>query len=324
MKKWVCSICGYVHEGDEAPEKCPQCKAPASKFIEQKAEASWACDHVVGIAKGVDARVLEGLNANFTGECTEVGMYLAMARVAEREGYPEVGAFYKLAAAEEAEHAAKFAELLGDVVTDSTRKNLELRAEAHRHYIEVGIVLSVGEDGVKCMVILQHMPLTAFDSLTGSVVVGDCDTVIDSAALFADEVTDRGAVFNADIGGIGGRPVCFSILTAVDGSAVAQSSAENIDEAQIEYLPFIVQRSVNIHDTGILKCSARYNRQRFPRRNRQRFIIIDEYELGDSEIICQFNTVFQNHPGCTLVISKCCPELSFVVDGELYSRYVFA
>ena len=130
MKKWVCSICGYVHEGDEAPEKCPQCKAPASKFIEQKAEASWACDHVVGIAKGVDARVLEGLNANFTGECTEVGMYLAMARVAEREGYPEIGAFYKLAAAEEAEHAAKFAELLGDVVTDSTKKNLELRAEA--------------------------------------------------------------------------------------------------------------------------------------------------------------------------------------------------
>jgi rubrerythrin len=132
MKKWVCTVCGYVHEGENPPERCPQCKAPASKFVEQKADAGWACDHVVGIAKGVDARILEGLNANFTGECTEVGMYLAMARVAEREGYPEIGAFYKLAAAEEAEHAAKFAELLGDVLTDSTKKNLEMRAEAEK------------------------------------------------------------------------------------------------------------------------------------------------------------------------------------------------
>ncbi|MDY3071068.1 MAG: NADH peroxidase [Eubacteriales bacterium] len=130
MKKWVCSICGYVYEGENPPEQCPQCKAPASKFVEQKGEVTWACDHVVGIAKGVDERVIEGLRANFNGECTEVGMYLAMARVAEREGYPEVGAFYKLAAHEEAEHAAKFAELLGEVVTDSTKKNLELRAEA--------------------------------------------------------------------------------------------------------------------------------------------------------------------------------------------------
>ena len=130
MKKWVCSICGYVYEGENPPEQCPQCKAPASKFVEQKGEVTWACDHVVGIAKDVDERVIEGLRANFTGECTEVGMYLAMARVAEREGYPEVGAFYKLAAHEEAEHAAKFAELLGEVVTDSTKKNLELRAEA--------------------------------------------------------------------------------------------------------------------------------------------------------------------------------------------------
>ena len=130
MKKWVCSICGYVYEGENPPEQCPQCKAPASKFVEQKGEVTWACDHVVGIAKGVDERVIEGLRANFTGECTEGGMYLAMARVAEREGYPEVGAFYKLAAHEEAEHAAKFAELLGEVVTDSTKKNLELRAEA--------------------------------------------------------------------------------------------------------------------------------------------------------------------------------------------------
>ena len=130
MKKWVCSICGYVYEGENPPEQCPQCKAPASKFVEQKGEVTWACDHVVGIAKGVDERVIEGLRANFNGECTEVGMYLAMARVAEREGYPEVGAFYKLASHEEAEHAAKFAELLGEVVTDSTKKNLELRAEA--------------------------------------------------------------------------------------------------------------------------------------------------------------------------------------------------
>ena len=109
MKKWVCSICGYVYEGENPPEQCPQCKAPASKFVEQKGEVTWACDHVVGIAKDVDERVIEGLRANFNGECTEVGMYLAMARVAEREGYPEVGAFYKLAAHEEAEHAAKFA-----------------------------------------------------------------------------------------------------------------------------------------------------------------------------------------------------------------------
>ena len=132
MKKWVCSICGYVYEGENPPEQCPQCKAPASKFVEQKGEVTWACDHVVGIAKGVDERVIEGLRANFTGECTEVGMYLAMARVAEREGYPEVGAFYKLAAHEEAEHAAKFAELLGEVVTDSTKKNLEMRAAAEQ------------------------------------------------------------------------------------------------------------------------------------------------------------------------------------------------
>ncbi len=130
MAKWVCTVCGYVHEGDTPPERCPQCKAPAAKFTEQKGEASWACDHVVGSAHDADARVIEELRANFTGECTEVGMYLAMARVAEREGYPEIGAFYKLAAHEEAEHAAKFAELLGEVVTDSTKRNLELRAEA--------------------------------------------------------------------------------------------------------------------------------------------------------------------------------------------------
>ena len=131
MKKYVCSICGYVHEGNEPPEKCPQCKAPSSKFIEAPAEGMvWADQHVVGAAKGVDAEVVEGLNQNFMGECTEVGMYLAMSRAADREGYPEVAEAYKRIAFEEAEHAAKFAELLGDVLTDSTKKNLEMRVMA--------------------------------------------------------------------------------------------------------------------------------------------------------------------------------------------------
>ena len=126
MKKWVCPVCGYVHEGDVPPEKCPQCGVAGSKFTEQKAEMNWAAEHVVGVAAGVDAEILEGLRANFAGECTEVGMYLAMARVAHREGYPEIGLYWEKAAYEEAEHAAKFAELLGEVVTDSTKKNLEM------------------------------------------------------------------------------------------------------------------------------------------------------------------------------------------------------
>lgn len=130
MKKFVCSVCGYVHEGDSAPERCPQCGAPASKFTEQKEGLSWAAEHVVGVAQGVDKDILEELRMNFTGECTEVGMYLAMARVAHREGYPEIGLYWEKAAYEEAEHAAKFAELLGEVVTDSTKKNLELRVAA--------------------------------------------------------------------------------------------------------------------------------------------------------------------------------------------------
>ena len=130
MKKFVCSICGYVHEGDSAPEKCPICKAPASKFNEQGDGLTWAAEHVLGVAKGVDERIIEGLRMNFEGECTEVGMYLAMARVAHREGYPEIGMYYEKAAWEEAEHAAKFAELLGECVTDSTKKNLELRVDA--------------------------------------------------------------------------------------------------------------------------------------------------------------------------------------------------
>ena len=130
MKKFVCTICGYVYEGDAAPESCPICKAPASKFQEQSAEKTWAAEHVVGVAQGVDEEIIAGLRENFQGECTEVGMYLAMARVAHREGYPEIGLYWEKAAYEEAEHAAKFAELLGEVVTDSTKKNLEMRVEA--------------------------------------------------------------------------------------------------------------------------------------------------------------------------------------------------
>lgn len=131
MKKFVCSVCGYVHEGNEAPESCPLCKAPASKFIEQQeGELSWAAEHVLGVAQGAPEDVMEALRMNFEAECTEVGMYLAMARVAHREGYPEIGLYWEKAAWEEAEHAAKFAELLGEVVTDSTKKNLEMRVEA--------------------------------------------------------------------------------------------------------------------------------------------------------------------------------------------------
>ena len=130
MKKWVCLVCGYVHTGDTPPDACPQCKAPASKFSEQKAGESFAAEHVVGIAKGVDADIIKDLQANFNGECMEVGMYLAMSRVADREGYPEIAEAFKRYALEEAEHAAKFAELLGDVLTDSTAKNLQMRAEA--------------------------------------------------------------------------------------------------------------------------------------------------------------------------------------------------
>ena len=131
MKKWVCTVCGYVYEGEEAPEFCPVCKAPASKFTKQEeGELKFADEHRIGVANGLDAEVVEGLRANFTGECTEVGMYLAMSRQADREGYPEVAEAYKRIAFEEAEHAAKFAELLGEVVTDSTKKNLEMRVEA--------------------------------------------------------------------------------------------------------------------------------------------------------------------------------------------------
>ena len=135
MKKWVCSVCGYVYEGEQPPVECPVCHVDGSKFIEQKAEKSWAAEHVVGVGKAfgsdvpadVQKEIVDGLRANFEGECSEVGMYLAMARVAHREGYPEIGLYWEKAAHEEAEHAAKFAELLGEVITDSTKKNLEMR-----------------------------------------------------------------------------------------------------------------------------------------------------------------------------------------------------
>ena len=130
MKKFVCSVCGYVYEGDTAPEFCPVCKAPASKFVEQSEEMTWAAEHVVGVAQGAPEDIIADLRANFTGECSEVGMYLAMSRVAYREGYPEIGEYWKTAAFEEAEHAAKFAELLGEVITDSTQKNLQMRVDA--------------------------------------------------------------------------------------------------------------------------------------------------------------------------------------------------
>ena len=130
MKKWKCMVCGEIVVAERPPERCPTCKAPAEKFVEVvDEEMTWASEHVLGIANGVDPEIIEGLRANFNGECCEVGMYLAMARVAFREGYPEVGMYYEKAAFEEAEHAAKFAELLGEVVWD-TKTNVKKRAEA--------------------------------------------------------------------------------------------------------------------------------------------------------------------------------------------------
>ena len=133
MAKFVCSVCGYVHEGDSAPEQCPLCKAPASKFIEMPAERTWAAEHVVGAGAGLDERVVQGLRENFNGECSEVGMYLAMARVAHREGYPEIGLYWEKAAYEEAEHASKFAELLGEDLEPNmkatTKDNLAWRVD---------------------------------------------------------------------------------------------------------------------------------------------------------------------------------------------------
>ena len=130
MKTWVCSVCGYVFEGEAAPAQCPVCKAGSDKFVEQSGELTWAAEHVIGIAKDVPEDIKKDLRANFEGECCEVGMYLAMSRAAYREGYPEVGAYYRQAAFEEADHASRFAELLGEVVSASTKENLEARVKA--------------------------------------------------------------------------------------------------------------------------------------------------------------------------------------------------
>lgn len=129
MKKFVCTICGYVAEG-ETPDNCPICKAPREKFKEMTGEMQWADEHRIGIIDGVDEEIVKGLRMNFEGECMEVGMYLAMSRQADREGYPEIAEAYKRYAFEEAEHASKFAEILGEVVTSSTKKNLEMRIDA--------------------------------------------------------------------------------------------------------------------------------------------------------------------------------------------------
>lgn len=145
MAKYVCPVCGYVHEGDSAPEKCPQCGVPGSKFnvMAESEKLVFADEHRVGVAAAVtDTEIIEGLRANFAGECTEVGMYLAMARAAHREGYPEVGLYYEKAAWEEAEHAAKFAELLGEVVSASTKENLTKRVAAEHGATEGKLVLA--------------------------------------------------------------------------------------------------------------------------------------------------------------------------------------
>lgn len=131
MTKHICVICGYINEGDLPPESCSQCKAPASKFkLMNQGAMSWADEHRIGVAEGVDSEILDELRAHFAGECTEVGMYLAMSRQADREGYPEIAEAYKRIAFEEAEHAAKFAELIGEVVFPDTKKNLQLRVDA--------------------------------------------------------------------------------------------------------------------------------------------------------------------------------------------------
>lgn len=145
MRKWVCSVCGYAHEGKRIPSRCPQCNAPKEKFIEQKTNMQqlvWADEHIVGIAKDASQDIIQELRANFTGECTEIGMYLAMSRVADREGFPEVAEAYKRIAYEEAEHAAKFAELLGEVVSADTKRNLEMRVEAEYGAAEGKLMLA--------------------------------------------------------------------------------------------------------------------------------------------------------------------------------------
>ena len=131
-KKFICTVCGYVHEGEHAPEKCPICGVPASKFKEIEdieGDLKFVTEHELGVAKDTDDEMRKDLTAHFNGECGEVGLYLAMSRQADREGYPEVAEAFKRYAWEEAEHAAKFAELLGECVWD-TKTNLEKRMAA--------------------------------------------------------------------------------------------------------------------------------------------------------------------------------------------------
>ena len=142
MKQWVCSVCGYVHSGDEAPDQCPQCKVGKDKFNEKVEFTGFADEHKIGIAQGLDPEVIQGLKDNYMGECTEVGMYLAMSRQSDREGYPEIAEAFKRYALEEADHAARFAELLGEVVTNSTKKNLQLRADAEAGACEGKLMLA--------------------------------------------------------------------------------------------------------------------------------------------------------------------------------------
>ena len=150
MKRYVCPVCGYTYEGEEPPAKCPQCGVPGAKFLVKEItnkeitneKKVWACKHVIGVGKDVDPEVKQGLIDNFNGECTEVGMYLAMSRQAEREGYPEIAEAYKRYAFEEAEHAAKFAELLGDVLVADTKKNVSMRADAEQGACEGKLMLA--------------------------------------------------------------------------------------------------------------------------------------------------------------------------------------
>ena len=166
MKKFVCTVCGYVYEGEAAPEKCPVCGVGADKFTEVKeGEREWAAEHVVGVAKGVSEDILADLRANFEGECSEVGMYLAMARVAHREGYPEIGLYWEKAAHEEAEHAAKFAELLGEVVTDSTKKNLEMRVEVPG-FVQEHTIETTGAGDTFCANSLNYILEHGMEELT--------------------------------------------------------------------------------------------------------------------------------------------------------------
>ena len=145
MAKFVCSVCGYVYEGTEPPKQCPQCKAPAEKFVKQDSAMSWAAEHAVGVAKGARQDIIDDLRANFNGECTEVGMYLAMARVAHREGYPEIGLYWEKAAYEEAEHAAKFAELIG---WDLKTLNETIRKHGAKTLKQVGVMTVDGNGKV--------------------------------------------------------------------------------------------------------------------------------------------------------------------------------